>query len=382
MYGDSVPVAVSSVKYPGTDWNTKFEGIINFLEKQKDGGSEKIQAWVKEFTDTRVCPSCNGFRLKKEALHYKIAGKHIGEVAEMDIQSLGNWVENIEDHLNERQLVIAAEILKELRKRIGFLLDVGLDYLNLNRALKTLSGGEAQRIRLATQIGTQLVNVLYILDEPSIGLHQRDNVKLIQALKDLRDLGNTVIVVEHDKDMMLEADQVVDIGPGAGRHGGQIVAKGNPEEFLKLGSSTADYLNGKRSIKVPEKRRGTNGKWLELIGATGHNLKNVDLKLPLGNLILITGVSGSGKSTLIHETLYPLVRKHIYKSRKEPLPFKKVKGVDQFDKVIEVDQSPIGRTPRSNPATYTGVFLKSGAFSLSCRKLRSGDINREDSRST
>ncbi|MEQ8628868.1 excinuclease ABC subunit UvrA [Ekhidna sp.] len=356
LYGDSVPVAVSSVKYPGTDWHTKFEGIINFLEKQKDGGSEKIQAWVKEFTDTRTCPSCNGYRLKKEALHYKIADKHIGELAEMDIKTLGEWMVGLEDRLDDRQLVIATEILKELRKRIGFLLDVGLDYLSLNRPLKTLSGGEAQRIRLATQIGTQLVNVLYILDEPSIGLHQRDNVKLIQALKDLRDLGNTVIVVEHDKDMMLASDEVVDIGPGAGRHGGQIVAKGNPEEFLKLGSSTADYLKGTRKIEVPAERRGTNGKWLELYGASGHNLKNVDLKLPLGNLILVTGVSGSGKSTLIHETLYPLLRKHLYKSRQEPLPYKKVSGVEHFDKIIEVDQSPIGRTPRSNPATYTGVF--------------------------
>ena len=356
LYGDSVPVAVSSVKYPGTDWHTKFEGIINFLEKQKDGGSERIQAWVKEFTDTRTCPNCNGYRLKKEALHYKIADKHIGELAEMDIKGLGEWMVNLEDRLDERQLVIATEILKELRKRIGFLLDVGLDYLSLNRPLKTLSGGEAQRIRLATQIGTQLVNVLYILDEPSIGLHQRDNVKLIQALKDLRDLGNTVIVVEHDKDMMLASDEVVDIGPGAGRHGGQIVAKGNPKEFLRLGSSTADYLKGIRKIEVPAERRGTNGKWLELYGASGHNLKDVDLKLPLGNLILVTGVSGSGKSTLIHETLYPLLRKHLYKSRQEPLPYKKVAGVEYFDKIIEVDQSPIGRTPRSNPATYTGVF--------------------------
>lgn len=356
LYGDSVPVAVSSVKYPGTDWHTKFEGIINFLEKQKDGGSEKIQAWVKEFTDTRTCPLCNGYRLKKEALHYKISDKHIGELAEMDIHSLGQWMENLEERLNERQLVIATEILKELRKRIGFLLDVGLDYLSLNRPLKTLSGGEAQRIRLATQIGTQLVNVLYILDEPSIGLHQRDNVKLIQALKDLRDLGNTVIVVEHDKDMMIEADEVLDIGPGAGRHGGHVVAQGNPQEFLKLGSSTADYLNGKRKIEIPKERRGTNGKWLELYGAKGHNLKGVDLKLPLGNLILVTGVSGSGKSTLIHETLYPILRKHLYKSRQEPLEYKKIEGIDQFDKIIEVDQSPIGRTPRSNPATYTGVF--------------------------
>ncbi len=356
LYGDDVPVAVSSVKYPGTDWNTKFEGIINFLEKQKDAGSEKIQAWVKEFTDSKVCEECNGMRLKKEALHYKIGNKNIGELAEMDITSLGSWMQNIEEKLNERQLVIATEILKELRKRIGFLLDVGLTYLNLNRPLKTLSGGEAQRIRLATQIGTQLVNVLYILDEPSIGLHQRDNVKLIRALKDLRDLGNTVIVVEHDKEMMLESDEVVDIGPGAGRHGGHIVASGSPKGFIKKESATADYLNGKRKIEIPSERRTPNGKWLELNGATGHNLKSVDLKLPLANLILVTGVSGSGKSTLIHETLYPLLKKKLYKSRKEPLPYKKISGDDHFDKIIEVDQSPIGRTPRSNPATYTGVF--------------------------
>lgn len=356
LYGDDVPVAISSVKYPGTDWNTKFEGIINFLEKQKDGGSEKIQAWVKEFTDSKVCEECNGKRLKKEALYYKIGDKNIGELAEMDITALGSWMENIEGKLNERQLLIATEILKELRKRIGFLLDVGLTYLNLNRPLKTLSGGEAQRIRLATQIGTQLVNVLYILDEPSIGLHQRDNVKLIQALKDLRDLGNTVIVVEHDKEMMLEADEVVDIGPGAGRHGGHIVASGSPKSFIKQKSATADYLNGKKKIEVPLERRASNGHWLELSGASGHNLKSVDLKLPLASLILVTGVSGSGKSTLIHETLYPLLKKKLYKSRPEPLPYKKIKGDDHFDKIIEVDQSPIGRTPRSNPATYTGVF--------------------------
>ena len=356
LYGDDVPVAVSSVKYPGTDWNTKFEGIINFLEKQKDGGSEKLEAWVNEFTDTRTCPSCNGMRLKKEALHYRIAEKNIGEVGQMDIGSLSRWVEGVEDHMSERQQIIGAEILKELRKRIGFLTDVGLDYLNLNRSLKTLSGGEAQRIRLATQIGTQLVNVLYILDEPSIGLHQRDNVKLIQALKDLRDLGSTVIVVEHDKDMMLASDEIVDIGPGAGRHGGQIVAQGSPGHFLDQPSKTAAYLSNKVSIEVPKERRKQNGSWLKLSGASGHNLKGVDLNLPLGNLILITGVSGSGKSTLIHETLYPLLRKHLYKSRKDPLPYKSITGHDQFDKIIEVDQSPIGRTPRSNPATYTGVF--------------------------
>lgn len=356
LYGDDEPVAVSSVKYPGTDWNTKFEGIINFLEKQKDGSTEKIQAWVKEFTDIRICPECEGKRLKKEALHYKIDDKNIGDLANMDINTLNQWMVDLESRMTDRQLIIGKEILKELRKRIGFLLDVGLDYLSLNRPLKTLSGGEAQRIRLATQIGTQLVNVLYILDEPSIGLHQRDNVKLIQALKDLRDLGNTVIVVEHDKDMMLDADEVLDIGPGAGRHGGQIVAQGIPSEFLKQGSSTADYLNGQRKIEIPTERRKTNGQWLELKGASGHNLKDVDLRLPHGNLIVITGVSGSGKSTLIHETLYPILRKKLYKSRQEPLAYKKITGDGEFDKIIEVDQSPIGRTPRSNPATYTGVF--------------------------
>ncbi|MEQ8469997.1 MAG: excinuclease ABC subunit UvrA [Marinoscillum sp.] len=356
LHGDSVPVAVSSVKYPGTDWNTKFEGIISFLEKQKDAGSDKIRQWVEEFTDIRTCPECDGYRLKKESLHFKIANHHIGELAELNINKLSEWFEGVEERLDDRQKLIGAEILKELRKRIGFLLDVGLDYLSLNRPLRTLSGGEAQRIRLATQIGTQLVNVLYILDEPSIGLHQRDNVKLIQALKDLRDLGNTVIVVEHDKDMMLESDFIVDIGPGAGRHGGHIMAAEVPKEFLKNKSLTSDYLNGKLKIAVPKERRKGNGLELVLKGATGHNLKNVDLKLPLGSLICVTGVSGSGKSSLIHETLYPILRKFFYKSRSEPLPHKELTGLEHLDKVIEVDQSPIGRTPRSNPATYTGVF--------------------------
>ncbi len=356
LYGDDVPVAVSSVKYPGTDWNTKFEGIIQFLEKQKETGSEKIRQWVDEYTDNRKCPVCDGYRLKKESLHFKLNNKHIGELAEMNVNHLADWFSDIEEHLDGRQKVIASEILKELRKRIGFLLDVGLDYLSLNRSLRTLSGGEAQRIRLATQIGTQLVNVLYILDEPSIGLHQRDNVKLIQALKDLRDLGNTVIVVEHDKDMMLESDFIVDIGPGAGRHGGQIMAAETPKEFIKNNSLTADFLNGKLKIDIPAERRKGNGNYLELKGATGHNLKNVDLKLPLGTMVCITGVSGSGKSSLIHETLYPILRKFFYKSRAEPLLNKGVSGLEHLDKVIEVDQSPIGRTPRSNPATYTGVF--------------------------
>ena len=356
LYGDEVPVAVSSVKYPGTDWNTKFEGIIKFLEKQKDTGSDKIRQWVEEFTDTATCPDCNGYRLKKESLHFKIDETHIGELAELNINKLAEWFEGVEDRMTERQNVIAAEVLKEIRKRIGFLLDVGLNYLSLNRPLRTLSGGEAQRIRLATQIGTQLVNVLYILDEPSIGLHQRDNVKLIQALKDLRDLGNTVIVVEHDKDMMLESDFIVDIGPGAGRHGGHIMAAEKPKDFIKNKSLTSDYLTGKLQIAVPKERRKGSGDYLELKGATGHNLKNVDLKLPLGALTCVTGVSGSGKSSLIHETLYPILRKHFYKSRAEALPYKKLTGLEHIDKVIEVDQSPIGRTPRSNPATYTGVF--------------------------
>ncbi|WP_258103073.1 excinuclease ABC subunit UvrA [Marinoscillum sp. MHG1-6] len=356
LYGDDVPVAVSSVKYPGTDWNTRFEGIINFLEKQKDSGSEKMRQWISDYTDIRTCPECDGYRLKKESLHFKIDDHHIGQLAEKSIDALADWMVGLEDRLSERQNVIAKEVLKELRKRVGFLLDVGLDYLSLNRSLRTLSGGEAQRIRLATQIGTQLVNVLYILDEPSIGLHQRDNVKLIKALKDLRDLGNTVIVVEHDKDMMLESDFIIDIGPGAGRHGGQIMAAEPPTDFVRNQTLTASFLNGESKIELPEKRRDGNGKWLMLTGATGHNLKSVDLKLPLGKMICITGVSGGGKSSLIHETLYPVLKRHFYKSRTEPLPYESIEGIKNVDKVIEVDQSPIGRTPRSNPATYTGVF--------------------------
>jgi excinuclease ABC subunit A len=356
LYGDKVEVAVDSVKYPGTQWHTTFEGIVNFLQKQQEGSSDKIQQWVSEFTTTKVCPDCEGYRLKKEALHFKIDSKHIGELALMDIASLGRWFEDLDSRLSERQQIIAREVLKEIRKRIGFLLDIGLDYLSLNRPLRTLSGGEAQRIRLATQIGTQLVGVLYILDEPSIGLHQRDNIKLIKALQDLRDLGNSVLVVEHDKDMMVEADYVVDIGPGAGRHGGQIVAAGVPKKILQQGSTTAQYLSGKLKIKLPNKRRKGNGKFLEIEGATGHNLKNLHVRFPLGKMICVTGVSGSGKSSLIHETLFPLLNQHFYRSKKEPLSYKRIKGLEHLDKVIEVDQSPIGRTPRSNPATYTGVF--------------------------
>ena len=356
LYGDDVPVAVSSKKYPGTEWQTKFEGIIKFLVKQMTEGTEKTRKWIEDFMSVKTCPDCNGARLKKESLHFLIDGKNISELAQMDIQGLHQWFDGLEDRLSEKQNRIAAEVLKEIRKRIGFLMDVGLDYLTLNRPLKTLSGGEAQRIRLATQIGTQLVGVLYIMDEPSIGLHQRDNVKLINALKDLRDIGNTIIVVEHDKDMMLASDHILDIGPGAGRHGGQVVAAGDPNTFLKEGGVTADYLKGKRTIPVPEKRRAGNGEVLSLKGAIGNNLKKVDLTIPLGMMVCVTGVSGSGKSTLIHDTLFPVLNKHFYRSRKEALAHDSVEGLKHIDKVIEVDQSPIGRTPRSNPATYTGVF--------------------------
>ncbi len=356
LNGDKMEVAVDSVKYPGTKWHTTFEGILNFLQKHQEGSSDKIQEWVSEFTTTQLCPDCEGYRLKKESLNFKIDTMHIGQLAVMDINSLGEWFEKLEERLTDKQNIIASEVLKEIRKRIGFLLDIGLDYLSLNRPLRTLSGGEAQRIRLATQIGTQLVGVLYILDEPSIGLHQRDNVKLIKALQNLRDLGNSVLVVEHDKDMMLESDFVLDMGPGAGRHGGHIVASGTPEEVLKTSGTTAKYLLGKLGLAIPEVRRKGKSKTLELKGASGNNLKDIDLKLPLGTMICITGVSGSGKSTLIHETLFPLLSREFYRSKKEPMPFKSIEGINELDKVIEVDQSPIGRTPRSNPATYTGVF--------------------------
>ena len=356
LYGDKIEVAVDSVKYPGTQWNTTFEGIINFLQKYQEGSSDKIQEWVAEFTISKTCPECHGYRLKKEALHFKLDGTHIGELAMLDIQGLAGWFEGLESRLSEKQQRIGAEVLKEIRKRIGFLLDIGLDYLSLNRPLRTLSGGEAQRIRLATQIGTQLVGVLYILDEPSIGLHQRDNVKLIQALKRLRDLGNSVLVVEHDKDMMLESDYIVDMGPGAGRHGGHVVASGTPEQLLTSDSVTARYLQGKIGLDIPSTRRAGTGEQLVLKGAHGNNLKNVTVAFPLGTLIVVTGVSGSGKSTLIHETLFPLLNREFYNSKKEPMPFDRIDGLKLLDKVIEVDQSPIGRTPRSNPATYTGMF--------------------------
>ncbi|RYF84443.1 MAG: excinuclease ABC subunit UvrA, partial [Chitinophagaceae bacterium] len=311
---------------------------------------------MEAFRRLKTCPVCNGARLKKESLHFMIDGKNIFNLAEMDINELKNWFEDVETRLNERQNIIAKEILKEIRARIGFLTDVGLTYLSLDRTARTLSGGEAQRIRLATQIGSQLMNVMYILDEPSIGLHQRDNERLIKALKNLRDLGNSVVVVEHDKDMILEADHVIDVGPSAGVHGGQIVAQGTPAEILRSGTLTAAYLNGQKEIAVPAKRRKGNGHNLSIIKATGHNLKNVSVDFPLGKFIAVTGVSGSGKSSLITETLYPILNHHFFRAKKHPLPYEKITGLKEIDKVIEIYQAPIGRTPRSNPSTYTGVF--------------------------
>lgn len=356
LYGSDLEVSVPSVKYPGTEWTTKFNGVINFVKDQYQYGTEKMVEWANEFMVTQTCPTCQGLRLKKEALHFKMVGKNISELAQMDIKHLADWFKNAEPQFSEKQKAIASEVMKEINKRVGFLLDVGLDYLTLDRQMKTLSGGEAQRIRLATQIGTQLVGVLYILDEPSIGLHQRDNEKLIKALQDLRDLGNSVIVVEHDKDMMLASDYILDIGAGAGVHGGRIVAEGSPQVFLTKHSQTANYLNGKQKIAIPKERRKGNGKFIVLKNATGHNLKNVTLSLPLGKMICITGVSGSGKSSLIHETLYPILNKHFFRAKKEPLPYESIEGLEHLDKVIEIDQSPIGRTPRSNPATYTEMF--------------------------
>ena len=372
LHGGKETVAVESKKYPGTDWNTKFEGIIRFMQKQKEGGSDNIQKWIKDYTIIKECPECKGARLKKESLHFKIDETNIADLARLDIGKLKKWFSNLESRLNEKQNRIASEILKEIRKRLGFLENVGLDYLSLNRSLRTLSGGEAQRIRLATQIGTQLVGVMYILDEPSIGLHQRDNVKLIQALKDLRDIGNTVLVVEHDKEMMLESDYVIDIGPGAGRHGGTIVGSGTPKEFIKNGTLTSKYLSNKINIAIPPTRREGTGNSVVLKGAKGNNLKNVTVNFPLGKMICVTGVSGSGKSTLIHDTLYPLLSTHFYRSKRVAMPYESISGFEHLDKVIEVDQAPIGRTPRSNPATYTGVFadIRSLFSSLQEAKIR------------
>ena len=356
LYGTDEPVPVPSKKYVGTEWSTKYDGIINFLKRQQDNGSEKTQDWLKDFLEIKICPDCDGFRLKKESLHFKIDGKHIGELAQMDVSDLAGWFSNLEERISDRQKQIATEVLKEIKKRIGFLTQIGLTYLTLDRPMKSLSGGESQRIRLATQIGTQLVGVLYIMDEPSIGLHQRDNEKLILALKDLRDLGNSVLVVEHDKDMMLESDYILDIGPGAGRHGGHVVGFGSPSEFLKLETPTAKYLNGALKIAAPTVRRTGNGNSIVLKGAHGNNLKNVNVEFPLGKFITVTGVSGSGKSTLIHDTLVLKLKQFFDRTKREPLPFKSITGLEFIDKVIEVDQSPIGRTPRSNPATYTNMY--------------------------
>jgi excinuclease ABC subunit A len=356
LYGTDAPIEIESAKYPGTTWDTTFSGIVDFITKQQEKSSEKSSSVPESYNHTILCPDCQGTRLQKTALHFKIADKNIAQLAEMDMQQLYDWFEQLEPKLSQRQKQIASELIKEIKKRIQFILDVGLYYLQLSRPLRTLSGGEAQRIRLATQIGTQLVGVLYILDEPSIGLHQRDNMRLIKALKDLRDLGNSVIVVEHDKDMMLHADYILDIGPGAGIYGGQVVAAGTPEEFLTQPSSTADFLTGKRQIVVPKHLRKGNGQLITLAGCTGNNLKEVTLTIPLGKMVCITGVSGSGKSSLIHETLVPILKNYLYKSHHTPLPYKMIAGVENLDKVIEIDQKPIGRTPRSNPATYTGVF--------------------------
>ncbi|MCB0464293.1 MAG: excinuclease ABC subunit UvrA [Aequorivita sp.] len=334
-----------------------FEGVATFIQNTFDANeSTSLKRWAKEYMDKIPCPECNGTRLRKESLYFKVNEKNIAELAHMDVVELAEWFKNLDKNLSETQLKIASEIIKEVRSRLQFLVDVGLTYLALDRSSKSLSGGEAQRIRLATQIGSQLVGVLYILDEPSIGLHQRDNERLIYSLKQLKEIGNSVIVVEHDKEMIESADHVIDIGPAAGRHGGEIVSEGTPEEIKKHHTLTADYLNGKKEIEVPKKRRKGNGKTLTLNGASGNNLKNISVAFPLGKMIGVTGVSGSGKSTLINETLYPILNAHFFNGVKKPMPYKKIEGLENIDKVIDINQSPIGRTPRSNPATYTGVF--------------------------
>ena len=346
-----------SLLHSSSDYFVAYEGIVKYIQMmQEKDASATAQKWAEQFAKTDVCPECKGARLNKEALYFRIHDKNIYQLATMDVSELYEWLLHVEPHLEEKQRRIAEEILKEIRTRLKFLLDVGLDYLSLNRSSVSLSGGESQRIRLATQIGSQLVNVLYILDEPSIGLHQRDNIRLINSLKELRDLGNSVIVVEHDKDMMLAADYIVDMGPKAGRLGGEVVFAGTPGEMLKTDTLTSQYLNGKMKIELPAERRKGNGKSLWLRGARGNNLKGVDVEFPLGKLICVTGVSGSGKSTLINDTLQPILSQHFYRSLQDPLPYDAVEGLEYIDKVVNVDQSPLGRTPRSNPATYTGVF--------------------------
>ena len=357
MNGTDERLRIKNESLGNSNYFLSYEGVAKYITMQQESeASASAQKWAGQFIRMATCPECHGQRLNQEALCYRIAGKNIAELAEMDVSELYEWVNHIEDKLDAKQQQIAVEILKEIRSRLKFLLDVGLDYLSLNRASATLSGGESQRIRLATQIGSQLVNVLYILDEPSIGLHQRDNVRLINSLKELRDTGNSVIVVEHDKDMMLHADYVVDMGPRAGRLGGEVVFAGTPEEMLKVDTLTSAYLNGKKEIAVPQERRKGNGKYITIRGASGNNLKQVDVSFPLGMLICVTGVSGSGKSSLINGTLQPILSQHFYRSLEEPLPYRSIEGIENIDKVVNVDQSPIGRSPRSNPATYTGVF--------------------------
>ncbi|WP_311440565.1 excinuclease ABC subunit UvrA [Hoylesella buccalis] len=358
LYGSLENIKISKdLVRTSSDYFVTFEGIIKYLRTvMENDDSTAGQKWADQFLATTTCPECNGMRLKRESLSYKIWNRNISEIANLDITELKEWLDHVEEHLDKQQRAIATEIVKELRARVSFLLEVGLDYLSLNRASASLSGGESQRIRLATQIGSQLVNVLYILDEPSIGLHQRDNERLIHSLKELRDMGNSVIVVEHDKDMMLAADYIIDIGPKAGRKGGEVVFQGTPQQMLQQHTITADYLNGKRAIELPTKRREGNGKSIWIRGAKGNNLKDIDVEFPLGKLIVVTGVSGSGKSTLINETLQPILSKHFYRSLKKPMPYDSIEGIDYIDKVVDVDQSPLGRTPRSNPATYTGVF--------------------------
>ena len=356
LYGTNEPLTLKNTPLgTASGYYMNFNGVIKYLQDKQDSESDDEGLSGRYITEAK-CPECNGARLNKEALHYRIDGKNIAELAGMDLSVLSGWLVGREDRLSYKQKQIATEILKEIRSRLGFMLDVGLEYLSLDRSASTLSGGESQRIRLATQIGSQLVNVLYILDEPSIGLHQRDNHRLIESLKQLRDNGNSVLVVEHDRDMMMAADQIIDMGPFAGRHGGKVVSQGSPEDILKSESLTAEYLRGIKTIPVPKKRREGNGKSIKIIGAKGNNLKNISVEFPLGKLICVTGVSGSGKSTLVNETLYPILNKHIYNGVAEPLAYKEIIGLENIDKVVDVDQSPLGRTPRSNPATYTKLF--------------------------
>lgn len=357
LYGSPVPLKLNSSSEMFYDSIATYDGLVKYIQMQKESGlSAKEQRWAEQFSAMQTCPECGGARLNKEALHYRLNGKNIYELASMDIAELHVWLNDLDNHLTDKQRAIAGEIVKEIQARIGFLLDVGLGYLSLNRASASLSGGEGQRIRLATQVGSQLVNVFYILDEPSIGLHSRDNDRLIASLKSLRDIGNTVIVVEHDRDIMLAADYVIDLGPKAGRKGGEVVFSGTPQQMLKAGTMTARFLNGEERIEVPTKRRDGNGNSIRITGARGNNLKGADVEFPLGKLICVTGVSGGGKSSLVNNTLQPILAKHFYRALQEPLPYDSIEGIEHIDKVVAVDQSPLGRTPRSNPATYTGVF--------------------------